>query len=66
MTTEAIILKAKTDLEKLLNVSNPTPLDLAIAKKIIETVFKTCGPMTANQLIKDYNLVEHVSEVHIN
>ena len=52
MTTEAIILKAKTDLEKLLNVSNPTPLDLAIAKKIIETV-KNAYP----ELVKNQNFV---------
>lgn len=63
MTIEDILIKAKTDLEKLM--SNPTEIDIVIAHKIIETVKKTCGPKTANQLIQEYRLVQ-IPEAQLN
>lgn len=63
MTINEILLKAKTDLEKLM--ADPTEINLTIAEKIIETVKKTCGPKTANSLIKEYKLAT-IQEAQLN
>jgi len=63
MTIDEILLKAKTDLKKLMD--DPTDINMTIAEKIVNTVKQTCGPKTANDLIKEYKLVT-ITEAQLN